>query len=58
MALNPPLNSLGDPCRVEGEFFVMKRKGVEFEMKFDSGNKYSGKGYVQIPHLIFLYFNR
>lgn len=53
MALNPPLNSLGDPCRVEGEFFVMKRKGVEFEMKFDSGNKYSGKGYVRIPHLIF-----
>ena len=46
MALNPPLNQYGDPCRVEGQFFVMKRKGIEFEFKVDKGNKYTGKGYV------------
>jgi hypothetical protein len=44
--LNPPLTISGDPCRVEGEFFVMKRKGVEFEFKVDKGNKYSGKGFA------------
>ena len=31
MALNPPLNSLGDPCRVEGEFFVMKEKELNLK---------------------------
>lgn len=46
MALNPPLNHYGDPCRVEGEFFVMRRQGIEFEFKVDKGNKYKGKGYV------------
>ena len=35
MALNPPLTMTGDPCRVDGEFFVMKRKGVEFEFKVE-----------------------
>ena len=46
MALNPPQTSSGDPCRVEGEYFIMKREGVEFEMKVDKGNKYTAKGYV------------
>ena len=44
MALNPPLAPNGDPYRIEGEFFVMKRKGIEFEFKVDHGNKYTGKG--------------
>ena len=44
MALNPPLSPNGDPYRIEGEFFVMKRKGIEFEFKVDHGNKYTGKG--------------
>ena len=47
MALNPPLTFQGDPCRVEGEYFVMKRKGVDFEFKVEGGNKYTGKGYVR-----------
>ena len=34
MALNPPLDSQGNPCRVNGEYFIMNRKGVEFEFKF------------------------
>lgn len=46
MALNPPMNSNGDPCRVEGEYFVMKRKNMDFELKVEKGNKYTGKGYV------------
>ena len=34
MALNPTLDSMGNPCRVNGEYFILKRKGVEFEFKF------------------------
>jgi len=45
MALNPPLTQNGDPCRVEGEFFIMKRDGIEFEMKVENGNKYTAKGF-------------
>ena len=56
MALNPPLTMNGDPCRVEGEYFVMKRKGVEFEFKVENGNKYTGTGIV-LYHLIKGYFN-
>ena len=44
MALNPPLSPNVDPYRIEGEFFVMKRKGIEFEFKVEHGNKYTGKG--------------
>lgn len=46
MALNPPQTNLGEPCRVEGEFFLLKRDGIEFEMKVEKGNKYTSKGYV------------
>ena len=48
MALNPPMTLSGDPCRVEGEYFVLKRSGVEFEFAVQGGNKYTGKGYVKI----------
>jgi len=54
MALNPPLTEFGEPCRVEGEFFIMKRKGIEFEIKVEKGNKYSGKGIV-ILKFLFIY---
>ena len=47
MALNPPLDAYGNPCRVNGEYFVMKRDGVEFEFKVSGGNKYTGKGQVK-----------
>ena len=48
MALNPPLDASGSPYRVNGEYFVMRREGVEFEFKIDRGNKYKGKGQVII----------
>ena len=48
MALNPPLTEFGEPCRVEGEFFIMRRNGVEFEMKVENGSKYTAKGYVKL----------
>ena len=51
MALNPPLNQMGEPCRVEGELFVMKRKSVEFEFKVQNGSKYTGKGIVRIKKI-------
>ena len=48
MALNTPLDNYGNPCRVNGEYFIMKREGVEFEFKVSGGNKYEGKGEVKI----------
>ncbi len=51
MALNPPLTDYGEPLRVEGEFFIMKRKGIEFEVKVQKGNKYTGKGIVYTSSL-------
>lgn len=33
MALNLTLNLMGEPCRVEGEIFVMKRNNVKFDLK-------------------------
>ena len=46
MALNPPLDAHGSPCRVNGEYFILKRTGVEFEFKVTGGTKYAGKGHV------------
>ena len=46
MALNPPLDTNGNPCRVNGEYFILNRTGVEFEFKVSGGNKYTGKGKV------------
>ena len=48
MALNLTLNLMGEPCRVEGEFFVMKRNNVEFEFKVENGSKYTDKGVIRI----------
>ena len=56
MALNPPLDNYGNPYRVNGEYFVMKRDGAEFEFKVSGGNKYTGKGQVnKIFNINFLY---
>jgi len=44
MALNPPLNSLGDPLRVQGENYLLERKGIEFEIKILNLGKFRGKG--------------
>ncbi len=46
MALNPPLDANGNPCRVNGEYFILNRTGVEFEFKVSGGNKDTGKGKV------------
>lgn len=48
MALNPPLNQDKTPLRLEGEYFIMKRTGVEFEAELANKKKYTGKGYVII----------
>ena len=46
MALNPQLEAQGNSCRMNGEYFILKRKGVEFEFTVNKGNKYTGKGHV------------
>eukprot|EP00347_Sterkiella_histriomuscorum_P005155 403357686 len=44
MSLNPPLNEVGEPFRIEGEHFVMQRKGIEFEIKVEGLGKFKGQG--------------
>lgn len=46
MALNPPLDNSGYPFRVLGEYFILRRTGIEFECKVKNGNKYMGKGEI------------
>jgi hypothetical protein len=48
MALNPPQMPDGDPCRVTGEIFMLKRKAIEFEVKIKDYATYKGKGHVGI----------
>jgi len=47
MALNPPQTADGEPCRVSGEIFMLKRKSIEFEVKIDDYATYKGKGHVR-----------
>lgn len=46
MALNPPQLADGTPTRLEGEYFVLNRKGIEFEVKIPNYGKKSGKGWL------------
>ena len=48
MALNPPINSDGQPMRVEGEYFAVLRKNMEIEVKVEGWSKLSAKGKVSI----------
>jgi hypothetical protein len=44
MALNPPQDQSGNPLRVNGEHFILDRKGIEFQVKIDGMGKLKGKG--------------
>lgn len=44
MALNPPITSNFEPCRVEGERFILKRNEIEFEVKVPQMGTFKGKG--------------
>jgi len=46
MALNPPINSEGQPMRVEGEYFAILRKNMEIEVKIEGLSKLTAKGKV------------
>ena len=52
MALNPPLTDLGDPYRVENEVFILRRQGIDFEVKINGLGKMKGKGMVFNLYLI------
>jgi hypothetical protein len=56
MALNPPLNEYGEPCRVSGEHFILKRKGIQFEIKVDGLGKMKGEGIVMSYWLLLMLF--
>jgi hypothetical protein len=49
MALNPPLTENFEPHRADNdEFFILNRRGIEFEVKIDTLGKMSGKGIVML----------
>ncbi|CAI2376952.1 unnamed protein product [Moneuplotes crassus] len=48
MALNPPQMPDGEPIRVAGEYFMLKREAIEFECKIKDEGKFKGKGYIGI----------
>jgi len=54
MAMNPPLNEIGEPCRVSGEHFILQRKGISFEVKVKELGKMKGDGIV-IQFIIYVY---
>ena len=57
MALNPPLNQNGTPFRLEQEYILCERRGMEIEVKIKSNNKkLKGKGkiYLTTARLIFV----
>lgn len=56
MALNPPLNRNGTPFRLEREYILVERKGMEAEVKVKGMSKLSGKGtiYVTTARMIFV----
>ena len=57
MALNPPLSSLGEPYRVEGEIFILQRGGIEFEVKVEGLGKMKGKGIVSLMYSLICYID-
>jgi len=56
MALNPPINSEGQPMRVEGEYFAILRKNMEIEVKIEGLSKLTAKGklFVTTARLVFV----
>lgn len=56
MALNPPLNNSGTPFRLDNEYILVERKGIETQVKVKGMSKLSGKGilYVTTARMIFV----
>ena len=44
MALNPPQANGGDPLRIDGEHFILHRRGIEFRCEIPGMGKLNGKG--------------
>ena len=46
MALNPPISQSGVPLRLEEEYILLERDGIEIEIKVSGMKKLTGKGKV------------
>jgi hypothetical protein len=46
MAVNPPINVNGIPFRLQDEYVLMERKGIDIEVKIPNKSSLSGKGKV------------
>ena len=48
MALNPPLSNQGIPFRLESEYILLERKGIQIEVSLPQKSKLSGKGRIYL----------
>ena len=47
MSINPILNTTThEPLRMEGEYFIIRRNDIEYELLTEQSGKYSGLGYL------------
>lgn len=58
MALNPPLNTNGTPFRLESEYILVERRGMEAEVKVKGMKKLGGKGVVFLTTARMIFVNK
>jgi hypothetical protein len=56
MALNPPMSGC-DPHRVNGEYFLVYREGIEFHVDVKGMGKMKGKGKLIVTSLRLILVN-
>lgn len=58
MALNPPLNTNGTPFRLQSEYILAERRGMEAEVKVEGKSKLKGNGIVYITTARMIFVNK
>lgn len=58
MALNPPLNNNGTPFRLESEYILIERRGMEAQVKVKGMKKLGGKGTVYLTTARMIFVNK
>ena len=58
MALNPPLTPQGTPFRLENEYLLIERRGIEIELVCQGMSKLSAKGVIYLTTARLLFVNK